>query len=132
MVSMSKEILLNHVAVECVDQQSADLFFMTILGMKKIKSTQLSKELSAAIFMIDSPVAFQSYDNGNMRIEVFIHTSKQGSSFRHLCLEVENKNDFIARCTHHGLKPFFVEKDGKQLLFVRDFSENLYEIKYPL
>jgi len=125
---MSKQILLNHVAVECVDQKSADIFFITILGMQKIKNTVLSKELSAEIFRINSPVEFQSYENGTMRIEVFFHTSKPGPAYRHLCLEVDNKDDFIARCTDHGLKPFFVEKDKKQLLFVRDFSENLFEV----
>ncbi len=132
MVSMTKETLLNHVAVECVDQQSADLFFTTILGMKKIKSTVISKELSTAIFLIDSSVAFHLYDNGTLRVEVFIRRSKREPTYSHLCLEVANKDDFITRCKQHGLEPFVVEKDGKQLFFVRDFSENVYEIKFPL
>jgi catechol 2,3-dioxygenase-like lactoylglutathione lyase family enzyme len=127
---MVTEIVMNHVAVECFDQQSADLFFMTILGMQKRKSTLLSKELSIAIFRIDAPVSFQSYENERTRIEVFIKKSKREPSYAHLCIEVDDKDDFIAQCTRYGLKPFFVDKEGKQLLFVRDFSENLYEIKY--
>jgi catechol 2,3-dioxygenase-like lactoylglutathione lyase family enzyme len=129
MVSMTNEVLLNHVAVECVDQQSADLFFTTILGMSKIKSTILSKESSAAIFRIDTNVAMEIYDNGQMRIEVFIKRTKREPTCAHLCIEVDHKHDFVTQCKHHGLEPFFVEKDGKQLLFVRDFSDNLYEIK---
>jgi catechol 2,3-dioxygenase-like lactoylglutathione lyase family enzyme len=126
---MLKDIVLNHVAVECMTQDSADIFFTTVLGIPKLKSTVLSKELSAEIFQIESPVTFQSYDNGKTRIEVFIIESKRKPTYIHLGIEVDNKNEFITRCAQYGLKPFFVKKGDKQLLFVRDFSGNLYEIK---
>ncbi len=125
---MSRDIVMNHAAVECHDQDSADLFFLRILGMQKKKSSLLSKELSQVIFRIDKSVLFLSYENKATRIEVFIAEPKPQPSYRHLCIEVEKKDDFIARCDQYGLKPFFVEKEGKQLLFVRDFSQNLFEI----
>jgi catechol 2,3-dioxygenase-like lactoylglutathione lyase family enzyme len=127
---MSQEILLHHAAVECHDQKSADLFYQTILGMQKKKSTLLSKGLSEAIFQIDAPVQFLSYESKHMRVEVFITESLHTHGYAHLCLEVETKDEFIARCTQHGAASFFAEKDGRLLLFVRDFSDNLYEIKY--
>jgi catechol 2,3-dioxygenase-like lactoylglutathione lyase family enzyme len=127
-VVLMKEILLNHVAVECDDQASADLFFTTILGLPKTKSSLLSKELSNTIFQIDEPVAFHMYDNGKTRIEVFIHRSKQKRTYTHVCIQVDDKTDFIASCKQHGIEPLLVEKDKKQLLFVRDFSGNLFEV----
>ena len=126
---MTKEIHIQHVAVECSDQQSADRFFTIILGIPKIKSTMLSKELSAAIFGISKNVPIEIYDNGKMRVEVFINTMRSEPTYDHICIEVDNKNDFITQCKKQGLDPFFVEKEGKQLLFVRDFSNNLYEVK---
>ena len=128
-VSMAKEVVIQHVAVECSDQQSADRFFTTVLGIPKIKSTVLSKELSAAIFGISKNVPIEIFDNGKMRVEVFINTTSREPTYDHICIEVDNKSDFITQCKQQGLDPFFVEKEGKQLLFVRDFSENLYEIK---
>jgi catechol 2,3-dioxygenase-like lactoylglutathione lyase family enzyme len=128
-VSMAKEVVIQHVAVECSDQQSADRFFTTILGIPKIKDTMLSKELSAAIFGISNNVPIEIYDNGKTRFEVFINTTSREPTYDHICIEVGNKSDFITQCKQQGLDPFFVEKEGKQLLFVRDFSENLYEIK---
>jgi catechol 2,3-dioxygenase-like lactoylglutathione lyase family enzyme len=128
-VSMAKEVVIQHVAVECSDQQSADRFFTTILGIPKMKDTMLSKELSAAIFGISKNVPIEIYDNGKMRVEVFINTTRSEPTYDHICIEVDNKSDFITQCKQQGLDPFFVEKEGKQLLFVRDFSENLYEIK---
>jgi catechol 2,3-dioxygenase-like lactoylglutathione lyase family enzyme len=128
-VTMAKEVVIQHVAVECSDEQSADRFFTTILGVPKIKSTMLSKELSAAIFGININVPIEIYDNGKTRFEVFINTTRSEPTYDHICIEVDNKSDFITQCKQQGLDPFFVEKEGKQLLFVRDFSDNLYEIK---
>jgi catechol 2,3-dioxygenase-like lactoylglutathione lyase family enzyme len=127
-VSMAKELVIQHVAVECLDQQSSDRFFTTVLGIPKIKSTVLSKELSAAIFGINKTVAIAVYDNGKTRFEVFINTTRSKPTYDHICIEVDNKSDFITRCKQQGLEPFFVEKEGKQLLFVRDFSDNLFEV----
>jgi hypothetical protein len=128
-VSMVKEVVIQHVAVECSDQQSVDRFFTTILKIPKIKRAMLSKELSAVIFGINKNVPIEIYDNGKMRVEVFINTTRRKPTYDHICIEVDNKSDFITQCKQQGLDPFFVEKEGKQLLFVRDFSENLYEIK---
>ena len=128
-VSMAKEINIQHVAVECSDQQSSDRFFTTTLGIPKIKSTILSKELSAAIFGINKNVPIEIYDNGKTRFEVFINTTRSKPTYNHICIEMDNKSDFITQCKQQGLDPFFVEKEGKQLLFVRDFSNNLYEVK---
>jgi catechol 2,3-dioxygenase-like lactoylglutathione lyase family enzyme len=126
---MTEETTLQHVAVECSERETADRFFTTILGLPQLKSITLSEELSTSIFHIKKRVDMITYDNGKMRFEVFLTPTKKPSSFAHICIEVPDKNEFINRCRQHGLKPFFIEKDGKQLLFVRDFSENLYEVK---
>jgi len=126
---MENDARIQHVALESASQQQADTFFIKVLGIPKVKSTMLPQELSASIFQIDHPVQMETYDNGKARFEVFITTEQRKLTFAHIGIEVDNKTDFVARCQEHGLKPFFIQKEGKQLLFVRDFSENLYEIK---
>jgi catechol 2,3-dioxygenase-like lactoylglutathione lyase family enzyme len=128
--SMRMEIqtLVHHVAVECSDVQTADTFFRDVLGIPKVKSTLLSRELCQSIFNIDSPVQMETYDTGTMRVEVFITPEPVHPRFVHLGIAVESKAAFIMRCEQQGLAPFVVQKNGKQLLFVRDFSGNLFEI----
>jgi hypothetical protein len=126
---MGKDVRVHHVAVECASELHADCFFTTILRIPKVKNTMLSKELSAAIFKIDKSVSFNTYDDGKTRFEVFINPDRNEQIYVHTCIEVDNKNDFISRCKDQGLDPFFINKDGKELLFVRDLSGNLYEIK---
>jgi catechol 2,3-dioxygenase-like lactoylglutathione lyase family enzyme len=125
---MSEETIIQHVAVECSRIKTADLFFSTILGMPKVKTATLLKELSASIFGIDSTIDMVIYENATSRFEVFIRSTEKKISVDHVGIKVSDRNDFVDRCKKHGLKPFYVQKDSRQLLFVRDFSGNLFEI----
>ena len=69
------------------------------------------------------------FDNGTTRFEIFISTELQTDVYSHTCIEVEDKQRFITMCKQHRLHPYIVPKGEKELLFVRDFSHNLYEVK---
>ena len=127
-IAMGDEVTIQHVAVECADQESADRFFTGVLGMPKVKHSMLPEELSRVIFKMDKSTIFDLYDNGKIRIEVFISAEKRQRTYNHICIGVDDKHEFITRCQRQGFEPFFVEKNGKQLLFVRDFSDNLFEV----
>ncbi len=125
---MKNGVLVQHVAVEYSNPELAERFFSVILGLPKIKSSLLSKELSEKIFKIKSEVRFDFYDDGTTRFEVFITSQPRQAGFSHVCIAVDDKKGFISRCTEQGLIPFFVQKGDRALLFVRDFSGNLYEV----
>jgi hypothetical protein len=128
LIVMDTQTIVQHVALECFSVQSADTFFITVLGIPKVKSTLLPSELCSSIFRIDRSVQMETYDAGGVRFEVFITPEPVRSSFGHIGIAVEKKTDFVMRCQQQGLAPFFVEKNGKQLLFVWDFSGNLFEV----
>ena len=119
---------IHHVALECVSQQAAETFFTKVLGIPKVKSSVLPKELSASIFQVDKPVPMETYDNGAVRFEVFFLAEPRTSSFTHIGIEIDDTPAFLARCQAEGLRPFVIEKAGKELLFVRDFANNLFEV----
>lgn len=125
---MDGKSIVQHVALQCPNEPWADTFFTKILGIPKVKSTMLSAQLCAPIFQIDRSVQMLTYDNGQTRFEVFLTSEPMASSYVHVGIAVDNTTDFVARCEAEGLKPFFVQKETKQLLFVRDFSGNLFEI----
>jgi catechol 2,3-dioxygenase-like lactoylglutathione lyase family enzyme len=128
LVHMSTQTIIQHVAVEYADVSSADAFFIKVLGIPKVKSTLLPQELSASIFNISQAVQMETYDNGTTRVEVFITPEPVKSSFVHIGIAVDHASEFVTRCQQQGLRPFFVQKEKKQLLFVRDFSGNLFEV----
>ncbi len=126
---MKPETTLNHVALECSDKDKADIFFIKILCMEKVKSSTLSEDLSNAIFGIKSSVEIDVYDNGMTRIEVFITGNSEKSGYEHTCIEVKDKKEFIKQCERYNIEPRAIRKEGKDLLFVKDFSDNLFEVK---
>lgn len=128
MRSMSQDIRLNHIALQSSNKEKSEIFFTRILGIPRIKSFSLSEVLSNDIFGINHGVEVDVYDNGKTRFEVFIGEGKI-SNYEHICIEVFDKDELINRCQKHGLNPLIIKRDRKDLLFIKDFSDNLYEIK---
>ena len=93
------------------------------------KKFAISAELSDAIFGIKENVEIEVYDNHETRFEVFITQTGKKHGYEHICIEINNKEEFINRCKKHSIEPMIIDKDGKNLLFVRDFSGNLFEVK---
>ncbi|MCK5259295.1 MAG: VOC family protein [Thermoplasmatales archaeon] len=126
---MAEGALLNHVALQCNDKEKAETFFTEVLELPIKKKFTVSRELSEAIFGIDESVDVEVYDNNETRFEIFITQTEEKRGYGHVCIEIDNKKEFIDRCKQYGIKPMFITKGGKNLLFVRDFSGNLFEIK---
>lgn len=126
---MEQNTSLNHVALQFKDSTKADIFFTKILGLKLKKNFTITPELANKIFNISENVEIRVYENEKASFEIFITKQEKNTGYMHTCIEIKNKEEFINRCKEYKINPFIVEKNGKKLLFVRDFSENLYEIK---
>jgi len=126
---MEERTLLNHVALKCNDEEGAKTFFTDILGIPLIKKFAISGDLSEAIFGIKGNVDILVYDNNETRFEVFIGQVGKKHGYEHTCIEVDDKSEFIDRCKKHEIEPISVNKEGRDILFVRDYSGNLFEVK---
>ena len=126
---MAEGILLNHVALQCNDKEKVEIFFTELLGLPIKKKFTISRELSETIFGTGESVDVEVYDNDQARFEIFIAQTEEKRGYGHVCIEIDNKKGFIDRCKQYGIKPMVITKGGKNLLFVRDFSGNLFEIK---
>lgn len=126
---MKEDTKLQHVALQQVDQEKADIFFKKILGLELVKTFTLDRRLSEEIFGIPEPVEAVVYGNEQTHFEIFITKTKNIPGFCHTCIEINNKEDFIKHCKENNIEPFFIKKDDRTLLFVKDFSKNLFEIK---
>ena len=127
---MQDEACLHHVGLHSRTKESADLFFSKILQIPLNRTFEVPDELAENIFGIKKTVQVHVYEHQNTRFEVFIsehHTHQPG--YNHVCVDVKSKTEFQKRCIEHGLQPFVVMKGEKELLFVKDFSGNLFEIK---
>ena len=126
---MIEKTILKHVALQYSDKKQADIFFSKILGLELKKTFNISNDLSYEIFGIKEEILIVVYKNENTCFEIFITDKKTESKFEHTCIQINNKEEFIERCKKNGIKPLFVKKGEKILLFIKDFAGNLFEIK---
>ena len=122
---------LHHVGVVCRSQENADRFYRKILGLAKIKASLLSKDLAEAIFHVAQRCTVINYGNENMLVEVFVPETpaENGAPFVHLCLQLENREEFARRCRDMALTVSRIKKGDSLLVFVTDYDGNLFEVK---
>ena len=120
---------IQHIALQYTDKKQADIFFKEILGLSLIKNFNVSEELAKQIFNISEEVEVFVYGNDDSTFEIFIAQKKQLDVFNHVCIKIDDKEEFFNNCNKYKLKPYYVIKEDKKILFLRDYSNNLYEIK---
>ena len=122
---------LNHVALVCGSEQNADVFYKDVLGLRKIKSFVLSNDLAHRIFGIDREYRVLVYGNDRFTAEIFLAAHHPGpdNSLEHVCLEVEDREDFVKRCESMHVEVNRIPKGDALLTFVKDHDGNLFEIK---
>ncbi len=125
---------LHHAALVSSSETNADKFYEDVLKLKKIKTTVLKRELALSIFKIDAECSLLLYGNDNFAIEVFVpnRIPFNKEPFRHLCLEVEDREEFLARCRSAGLDINLVPRGDTQICFVQDLDGNLFEVKQKI
>jgi len=126
---MKEKATMQHVALQYAEKEKADIFFKEILGLKLIKDFKLQENLSKKIFDVSEEADVFVYGNEDAVFEIFITPHTTDYVFNHVCIKVPNKEDFVKKCEKNNLKPFFVYKDNRKLLFTKDYFNNLYEVK---
>lgn len=122
---------LKHVAL-CMDsKEHAQQFYMELLHARLVKEFEVSPILVNQIFGFDvhQNVAVMVFEVENQQFEIFISQTKQKTSFDHVCLSVENLSAFLSNCEKMKLPVYIIPRGEKELVFIKDFHGNLFEIK---
>jgi len=91
----------------------------------------LSNDLARQIFGIDREYRVVVYGNDRFAAEIFLaaHPPGPDNSLEHVCLEVEDREDFVKRCESMHVEVNRIPKGDALLTFVKDHDGNLFEIK---
>lgn len=123
-------MMLKHVALTCSSEEKADRFYRDLLGLEKLNRKTLSETLSRQIFDLDVEFLIVNYAHDEMHFEIFIHDTPgvDDRKIAHTCIEVEDLDEFLARCLNTGVAIRQVPKGDKTVTFISDFDGNLFEI----
>jgi catechol 2,3-dioxygenase-like lactoylglutathione lyase family enzyme len=124
-------VRLHHVGIVCSSQERADRFYEGILGLSKIKVTELPEVLTEQIFHSAQRCLMIFYEKDGFAVEVFVpeRLPAKNKIFEHLCLEVDEKEAFLKTCEEKGLEVSRIPRGDTFLAFVEDYDGNLFEIK---
>ena len=123
-------MVLRHVALTSSSEEKADAFYADLLGLTKSEPKALPRDLSKAIFNVDSELVMINYQDEQVHFEIFVTGSNGGNSRKiaHICLEVDNLEVFLEKCHSLNVDIARIPKGEKELIFIKDFDGNLFEI----
>jgi catechol 2,3-dioxygenase-like lactoylglutathione lyase family enzyme len=123
---------MNHFALVCSSEKSADRFYMELLGLEKSVPKILSTELVRSIFNIESEMTVINYTGEKVRFEIFIADpgrAPDAIALPHVCLEVKAIDGLVDKCRNMGFEVILAPKGDRILTFILDHDRNLFEIK---
>ena len=125
-------VLIQHVAL-CIDsKEHAELFYQDLLHADFVKEFNISKLLIKQIFSIEpdqEQTSVMVFKTENILFEIFISKRILQTNFNHVCISVDNLTTFTQECQSKNVPVLKIPKDNKTLIFIKDFSGNLFEIK---
>ncbi len=125
--------MIDHIAIAANSESDSDLFFIHLLGLKKIREKIVSAELMEKFFGVKRKFKFVSYSGQKMNFEVFIteDNTKAKDVYTHSCLFIDNRDKFVDKAASLGFPVIKVQREDNNgyFLFIKDAFQNLYEIK---
>lgn len=124
----------GHVALARRSQEEADRFFVDLLGLTRTRSRDLPPEIAVAVFQFTEPCTMIDYEGSGLRFEVFVPTAGMRplaavSDYRHVCLQVPDREAFLARAAANDCEVRRFARDGRDVAFLADGDGNLFEIQ---
>ena len=125
---------LLHVALVRSSEAASDRFFQDILGLARTRMKTASAELCAQLFGREREHQIVYYGNEHLLFEVFVsdHGDFGESHLGHVCLEVGDTRELLARCAAAGIEVRRAVPGtggGGAVIFIADEDGNLFEIK---
>ncbi len=127
---MNKEYEIHHWAVANRSEQEAFEFYQEILGLDFLYRFALSPELSGKIFSLSGEIPVLVFGTPLFKVEIFVTEPVSTlPSVHHICLVVPQRNHILQKVQQRNLPVIRIPRQGRETVFVRDFSGNLIELK---
>ncbi len=115
-------------------KEESDKFLIDFLGLEIKRSFTGEKWLMKECFGINKDIEIIHYGNEEALLEVFINdnVSEKKDKIVHICIEVDDRDSLVDKAAAIGIESIVIpRKDSEKgyYLFIRDSSNNLYEIK---
>ena len=121
---------LNHIGVTNKSEEQALQFYRDFLGLEKTREILLAPELSEQLFSLSQEVKVLVFEKTGIKVEVFISNFRHANpNFTHFGIMLDNFSEVIEKAPRSNVDIIMGKHKDKTVYFLKDFSDNLIEIK---
>lgn len=122
----------QHLGLTITDESDIREFYRDILKMDIQREFTLDRTLTRQIFHKDRDIKVVVGTIGDLSIELFITEEQHQARWDHICFEVDDRPALIEACQEKNYPVTLIERESFDIVFIRDKSGNLFEIKQAL
>ncbi len=124
-------INLKHIGIHSSSIENAISFYKDLLNFRVAYEFDVESELAKRIFEIESDFHVIMFEQNGLFIEVFVSStfSEEKKTINHFCIELKNRDDFIAKCRKKNVDVTSIERGDRVTVFIKDHDGNLIEVK---
>lgn len=120
---------LEHIALTITDPAEIKDFYYNILGMSEVRNFVLEKDLAREIFGIDKETSVFLLQKDELLLEIFLLPEQHKQNFEHICISIKKREEFIEKAAQNAYKYIRLNRKYTDLIFIKDKSGNIFEIK---
>ena len=120
---------LEHIALTIIDRSEIENFYHEVLGMKEIRNFVLDKDLAGDIFSIEKETEVFQLQNEEVILEIFLMPGQSEHGFNHICISLTNREEIVKKAAQHAYKCIRLKRQNSDMIFIKDKSGNIFEIK---
>lgn len=119
----------HHLGLTIAYETDVREFYQDILGLDIQREFVLEKEMAERIFHRNRDVKIVAGMIGDMYMELFLDSEGSRVVWEHVCLVVDDRAALIEKCRAKDYQVTIVQRESSELVFIRDCSGNIIEIK---
>ncbi len=120
---------LEHIGLTISESKEIKDFYINILGMREVKTFVLNKILAQKIFGINKNTSAFFLQKNDLFLEIFVTDEKLKQGFNHICLTIKDRETLVTKAEAQNYECIRIERDIFDLIFIKDKSGNIFEIK---
>ena len=120
---------IEHIALTITDHKEIKEFYQEILGFAEIKSFILQKELAREIFGLGKESRVFHLQTNDLMLELFLIPERFENVHNHICFSVPNREAIVNKAIRDGYACIRVRRQHSDMIFLKDKSGNLFELK---
>ena len=122
---------IDHIGIVNRSEEEAVRFYQEYLGLEKIRDFMVGQELSMQLFSHAWEIKVLVFEKNDVKLEIFIlqNYTPPSPQIGHTCLYIDRFSELIENSKTSGVTVIRGSHQGKTVHFLKDFSDNMIEIK---